>query len=294
MFRIVVDPDAGPCMGVKRAIEMAETELARSNQLYCVGEILHNTREMDRLVSLGLQTITPSGIGSLPGERIMFRSHGEPPETYQKARHAGAEILDATCPVVTQLQLLVRKSWLEMKKVNGTAVIFGKPDHPEVISLLGFADGKAQVINGINEAGLIDINRPVVLLSQTTMNRKEYHSLVKKIRHRMISCSIHADNLRVHDTICKKVSAREKGLKDFCRKHDLIIFVGGKHSSNSRYLFGTCHQVNRNSHWIEEPGEVESSWAANNSKTGITGGNSTPIWILNEVAATLQNMRQCI
>jgi len=276
-LQITVDPDAGFCFGVRDAIQKAEDILLEGEELFCVGQIVHNDEEVERLEKLGLKTIDLNGLKSLRNKKIMFRAHGEPPSSYEIAEKNKNEIIDATCPVVLKLQQRVKTTVNDNKKV----LIYGKKDHPEIIGLLGQGDDSIIVAKSIQEIPLKDLPKRITLYSQTTSDTEKYQELI----HFLESAGIEVDT---NKTICGQVSGRRSKLEEFCKNYDKIIFVAGKNSSNGKVLFAICKNMNPKSFYISSPDELSKEWFLQNEKVGITGGTSTPIWLMEKVKIILK------
>ncbi len=285
-----IDPFAGFCFGVKQAIEIAETELKKNEELYCHGEIVHNEEEIQRLTNSGLHTLTNSLLPNSTNSKIMFRAHGEPPSSYEQANKNETEIIDATCPVVLKFQEKVKKAWKEMQTINGQVVIFGKKIHPEIIGLVGQTDGKAIVIEDSGDLNKLDFQRPIRLFVQTTKNKDDYDKIISIINEKIEKENGDIANFRNYNTICGQVSQRIPKLKTFCRNHEVIIFVSGKNSSNGRQLFSICQNENPNSHMVSNENEINSAWFLNIKTVGITGATSTPSWLMERVAQYLSKI----
>ncbi len=284
--KVEIDPRSGFCFGVVTAIRKAEEELLRGGPLYCLGDIVHNSDEVERLRRRGLVTITHSDLDSLPrGARVLLRAHGEPPSTYAMARERDLTLIDATCPVVLRLQQRIREASAEAPE--GTQiVIYGKHGHAEVNGLVGQTSGRAIVVESVEELDKVDFSRPVVLFSQTTKS-------IDGMRH--LSRTI-ADSLAPgvtftsHDTICRQVASRAGGLREFARAHDVVLFVAGAKSSNGRALYRECHSVNPDTHLVANRSAIEPAWLAGACSIGICGATSTPSWLMEEVAARVTQL----
>lgn len=274
MVKIEIDSGSGFCFGVTTAIKKAEEKLAEGEVLYCLGDIVHNGKECERLRKLGLVTINHDDLRRLHGVKVLLRAHGEPPETYELARRNGIEIIDATCPVVLQLQRRIKRKYDSCP--DAQIVIFGKPGHAEVLGLVGQTDGRAIVIANIDDLSRLDYNRDIYLYSQTTKSLDEFHRIIDYIQ-------VHISPLAKfgsYDTICRQVANRMPNISAFARRHDLILFVCGRKSSNGKVLFDECLGVNANSHLIEGPDEIDESWLDGVQTIGICGATSTPKWLM--------------
>lgn len=290
-MKVQIDPSAGFCFGVANAIEKSETEISRSGSILCLGEIVHNPSELKRLKDMGLSTIDISEFEKHKNQTILFRAHGEPPESYQKAENENLAVIDATCPIVLKLQERIQKACKKAEEKNGKVILFGKKNHPEILGLIGHSKGKAKLVATPDDLSELDLSKPVFLFSQTTANPYEFDQLVLALREKM-SAHFPAENLplEVHNSICKKVTGRVPVLEKFARENEVIVFVGGKKSSNGRFLFEICKKNNPNSYMVEDEEEIDPSWFLNAKTIGISGATSTPVWLLEKIAAQLINI----
>ena len=272
---IEIDAGSGFCFGVTTAIKKAEEELASGQTLYCLGDIVHNGMECDRLRQMGLVTINHQQMEQLHNVKVLLRAHGEPPETYELAHRNIIEIIDATCPVVLQLQKRIKERW---KEHTAQIVIFGKKGHAEVLGLVGQTEGNAIVIENVDEVMRLDFSRDIYLFSQTTKSLDEFHRIIDYIQSHIAPTA----NFKSFDTICRSVANRMPSITQFAARHDLILFVCGRKSSNGRVLFNECLRVNPNSHQIEGPDEIDRSWLKDIHSVGICGATSTPKWLMEQ------------
>ena len=282
MIRIEIDKDSGFCNGVVSAIRKAEDELDRTGTLYCLGDIVHNSDEVERLRQRGLVTITHDELSKLHGVKVLLRAHGEPPSTYEIARQNDITIIDATCPVVLHLQKRIRESY-DSRSGNETIVIYGKRGHAEVNGLVGQTNGEAIVVEDITGLDKLNYDNDIVLYSQTTKSLQGLSEMISAIDSKKSP----GTTFRYYDTICRQVANRVPKLREFASAHDLILFVSGKKSSNGKILFGECAEVNPNTHLISNPGEIEPSWLTGVASVGICGATSTPRWLMENVRERL-------
>ncbi len=273
---IEIDNGSGFCFGVTTAIHKAEEELAAGTRLYCLGDIVHNGMECERLRRMGLVTINHDEMSRLHGVKVLLRAHGEPPETYEMARRNNIEIIDATCPVVLQLQRRIKQKY--DSNPDAQIVIFGKPGHAEVLGLVGQTNGRAIVVADLDGVKSLDFTRDIFLYSQTTKSLDEFHRIIDYIQQHIAPEA----TFKSFDTICRQVANRMPNISSFARRHDLILFVCGRKSSNGRVLFNECKSVNPNSHLIEGPDEIDPSWLKGVDTVGICGATSTPKWLMEE------------
>ena len=283
-IQVTIDPGSGFCFGVTTAINKAEEELARGGKLYCLGDIVHNNEEVNRLHAMGMDTITHTQLDDLSDARVLLRAHGEPPETYTTARRNNIEIIDATCPVVLQLQRRVKECYDHSDNAV-QIVIYGKRGHAEVNGLVGQTDGNAIVIEHTDEIDCLDFTRDIALFSQTTKSIEGLKAMSEAISKRLVSPA----RLTCHDTICRQVANRVERLKEFARSHDLILFVSGSKSSNGRILYNECLQVNTNTHMVSSEKDLDSEWLTGVSSVGVCGATSTPRWLMERVKDTVLN-----
>ena len=279
MTKVEIDEGSGFCFGVVTAIRKAEEELAKGGTLYCLGDIVHNSREVGRLRNLGLITIGHEEFEHLHNAKVLLRAHGEPPETYETARRNHIEIIDATCPVVLRLQRKIKQEYDTGDGEGKQIVIYGKNGHAEVLGLVGQTCGRAIVIEKLEEAKKLDFSRSICLYSQTTKSLDEFRLIVQYIKEHI------APNVsfEYYDTICRQVANRIPNIRTFAAAHDLIFFVSGKKSSNGKMLFSECQKVNPNSHLIDNVAEIDESLLHNVRSIGICGATSTPKWLMEEV-----------
>ncbi|MGQ9819189.1 MAG: 4-hydroxy-3-methylbut-2-enyl diphosphate reductase [Candidatus Kapaibacteriales bacterium] len=286
-MEIIIDSNSGFCWGVVRTIEIAEDTLEKynGNDVYILGQIIHNPKEVQRLESKGLKTITHNQLKDLAGKnaKVLIRAHGEPPSTYELANKIGVELIDATCPLVTALQNRVAKFYSEGYQI----IIFGKREHPEIIGLRGVCNDECIIIKSPDEIDeRIDFQKKTILLSQTTMDKHIFKEIRKKLEERIkeiYSFEDYKTQLVVKDTLCRAVFGREENLKQFASSVDVVLFVAGKNSSNGQSLFKICKEMNPNSYFIEDFNEIQFIWFKDANKIGITGATSTPLWCMEQI-----------
>ena len=271
-MKVTIDPFSGFCFGVVRAIGEAEEALKRREVVYCLGDIVHNRVEVQRLENMGLKTISHQDIANLGGQTMLIRAHGEPPHTYELANSVGIEVIDATCPVVARLQRMV--------------VLLGKRGHAEVIGLTGQVGDDVVVVERLEDLDGLNYMQPIYLLSQTTQSIELFESIAEHIRERMTD----GVEFVVNDTICRRVAGREQGLKEFSKSVDVVLFVCGKKSSNGRVLSDVCRSANSSCYNIEEASEIKAEWFEGVESVGICGATSTPRWLMEDVAQAVAMM----
>lgn len=290
---VTIDENSGFCFGVTTAIETAERELQKGT-LFCLGDIVHNGQEVKRLDKLGLETIDYDDLRTLRNVRVLLRAHGEPPSTYRIAKQNNIEIIDASCPVVLNLQKRIREKYqtIHGKNTGAQIVIFGKKGHAEVIGLEGQTNNTAIVIESISQLHQLDFTRPIYLFSQTTKSVEEFQQIVAEIKQRKIENDTSEVVFEYHDTICRNVANRVKRLQDFARGNDVVIFVGGQKSSNAKVLFQNCMEVNSCTVFVSSEADLTSEilqqcHAA--EKVGICGATSTPKWLMERIKQHIEH-----
>ena len=278
MVRVDIDVNSGFCFGVRRAIATLESHLQEGENLYCVGDIVHNEMEIERLRRKGLKVIEASELGTLHGASVLFRAHGEPPSSYETVERNGLQLTDATCPVVLKLQQHIREAYARMKAVGGQVVLFGKKGHAEVIGLMGQTGGECVLVEDEADICKVDPQKPVEVFAQTTKNPQKYAHIVELIRQRT------RGSVTVNDTICKQMAGRADKIPQFASSHDMIVFVGGAKSSNSKVLFDICLGINSNSYFVTTEDDVRREWLTPEvGSVGIMGATSTPLWLMERV-----------
>lgn len=292
-MEVTIDSKSGYCFGVEYAIQMAEDELNSSGNLYCLGDIVHNDKEVERLENLGLKVIDREDLQDLHDAKVLIRAHGEPPETYKLALDNNIELIDASCPVVLKLQNRVRNSFDKAVDKEGQLVIFGKPGHAEVIGLSGQTNQEAIVVFQDEDLEKIDFEKPVTLYSQTTKSTKAFYEMGEKIKNAIEKRNPGADleeHFELNDSICRQVSNREPQLKVFSKDQDVIVFVAGQKSSNGKALYSVCKAENERSYYIQGPEDVDPGWFQPNDKVGICGATSTPMWLMEDVSKAIERL----
>jgi len=287
-MRIVeIDKDSGFCFGVVNAIENAEKELAQEGELFCLGDIVHNSQEVNRLKVKGLRTINHEDLESLHSRKVLLRAHGEPPSTYELAGRNDITIIDATCKVVLQLQKKIQRQYQASDMSNSQIVIYGKIGHAEVNGLVGQTEGKAIVVEKPEDLDQLDYAKNIYLFSQTTMSVENFRRIVDEIKTR-----IHPDcTFKYFDTICRQVANRIPNIRVFAAKHDLVLFVAGKKSSNGKVLLEEARSANANTFLISAPEEIDPVWMNDVHSVGICGATSTPKWLMEEIAETVRRIK---
>nr|WP_320036603.1 4-hydroxy-3-methylbut-2-enyl diphosphate reductase [uncultured Bacteroides sp.] len=286
MVRVEIDKGSGFCFGVVTAIKKAEEELTKGETLYCLGDIVHNSKEVERLKEMGLITINHDEFKELHNAKVLLRAHGEPPETYSIAKENNIEIIDATCPVVLKLQQRIKQQYGTQESTNNQIVIYGKNGHAEVLGLVGQTSGEAIVIEKLEEVKKLDFSKNIRLYSQTTKSLDEFEKIVEYIKEHISPEA----SFEFYDTICRQVANRMPHIRTFAASHDLIFFVCGKKSSNGKVLFNECYKVNPNSHLIDSPDEIDPQLLQGVQSIGICGATSTPKWLMEEVQAYINQI----
>lgn len=279
MIKIEIDSGSGFCFGVTTAIQKAEEELAKGNMLYCLGDIVHNGQECERLKRMGLITINHEEFAQLHNVKVLLRAHGEPPETYELAKKNNIEIIDATCPVVLRLQQRIKREFDNTAdSSNKQIVIYGKNGHAEVLGLVGQTRGQAIVIENLSEVNRLDFSKDIRLYSQTTKSLDEFRQIVAYIKEHISPEA----SFEYYDTICRQVANRMPNIQTFAASHDLVFFVCGRKSSNGKILFQECKKVNPNTFLIDQPEEIDRKMLDGATSIGICGATSTPKWLMEE------------
>ncbi len=278
MAIIEIDKESGFCFGVVTAIRKAEEQLEAGGRLYCLGDIVHNSDEVERLRGKGLETITHEEMAALRGARVLLRAHGEPPSTYRLARERDIDIIDATCPVVLKLQQRVKAAY-DRPGARPQIVIYGKLGHAEVNGLVGQTDGQAIVVESVDDLGKIDYGRDIALFSQTTKSLEGFSRIIAEIERRKSP----ETTFEHYDTICRSVSGRVDRLRSFAAAHEVVLFVAGTKSSNGRILYDQCRAVNPRTYLIANASHLQPQWIEGAASVGICGATSTPLWLMEQV-----------
>jgi len=289
-MKVIIDKNSGYCFGVEFAIQMAEDELAQGQQLYCLGDIVHNRMEVERLHQRGLRIIDREQLAGLRDTKVLIRAHGEPPETYQLALENNLELIDASCPVVLKLQNRVKHAFDASVRQHGQIVIYGQPGHAEVAGLAGQTGNRAIIVMTEADLDQIDFARPVTLFSQTTKSTAGFYKMKALMEARIAAAGGDLQSFDANDSICRQVSNREPALAQFAAEHDVVLFVSGRKSSNGKALFSVVNAVNPRSYFIENETEVDEAWLAGAQSVGICGATSTPLWLMQQVAARVESV----
>lgn len=288
-MKIEIDQGSGFCFGVTRAIGKAEEELAKEEQLYCLGDIVHNGKECDRLQQLGLVTINHEQLRDIHDAKVLLRAHGEPPSTYALADDQCINLIDATCPVVLHLQERIKKEYDADREHKKQIVIFGKNGHAEVIGLVGQTEETAIIIESAEDVKKLDFNRDICLYSQTTMPLDEFRKIVDYVQQHISPEA----TFTYYDTICRQVANRMPNIRNFALRHDVVLFVCGKKSSNGRVLFNECREANPRSYMIDTASEIDAQWLQGCESIGICGATSTPKWLMEECKIRIEELLGC-
>lgn len=293
-MNVTIDKSAGFCWGVIRTIDIAESELEQKREgenLYVLGDIIHNPMEVERLANQGLRTIHHNDLPNIKNGKVLIRAHGEPPSTFEIAKQYGVELVDATCPVVWKVQERIRKFYQQGYQI----VIYGKKDHAEVIGLVGQTNNEAIVIKSIDEIEKLDLNRKTVLFSQTTMDKKTFHQLKEEFQKRIKELIVdtfdeEAREFHAKDTICGQVFGRDKKLQEFAQQNQIMVFVAGRNSSNGKVLFKICEAANPRTYFVETESELQPEWLEGVETVGISSATSTPQWLMEKVKKRIEEM----
>lgn len=282
---VEIDEKSGFCFGVQNAVEIAEKALLKGEKVFSLGPIVHNDREVERLSALGLVSIDHDKFRKLRDCKVLIRAHGEPPETYIEAEKNNITIIEATCPIVKKLQSRIKETWEEIRAHKGQIVIFGKPGHAEVVGLMGQTLNEGILVSNPEDLEKIDVTKPVWLFAQTTMSIRDYDNFASLIRAGMKEKGIIDPEklLHISKTICGQVSNREPHLKAFAKKHDIVIFVSGRESSNGKMLYSVCRNINPETYFVSSIDEINRTWFKGKNSAGICGATSTPKWLIEKV-----------
>jgi 4-hydroxy-3-methylbut-2-enyl diphosphate reductase len=292
-MKISIDRNSGYCFGVEYAINMAEIELEASGKLFCLGDIVHNRMEVERLAALGLEVIDKEKLKSLHDCKVLIRAHGEPPETYRIAQENNIDLIDASCPVVLKLQNRVKHEFDRISGKGGQMIIYGQKGHAEVIGLNGQIQNQARVVSSLEELEELPLDGPVTLFSQTTKSTAGFKKIKEKIEEKLLVSHTEeeiAELFDANDSICRQVSNREPQLREFAAEYEVILFVSGKKSSNGKALFSVCESLNPRSYFIENETEIDIAWLENAQSVGICGATSTPLWLMQNVAKKVEEI----
>jgi 4-hydroxy-3-methylbut-2-enyl diphosphate reductase len=289
-MKVTIDKYSGFCFGVVYAIEMAESILEKEGVLYCLGDIVHNNKEVERLTDMGLKIINNSDLKNYSNCKVLIRAHGEPPSTYNIALKNNIELLDASCPVVLKLQHQIKEGYEDIKKIDGQVIIFGKEGHAEVTGLLGQTKNNAIIVTTVEDLEKVDFSKSIYIYSQTTKSPKAYKAITDLISKRVSLAKGNNIKYIVHDTLCRQVSGREPQLKNFSKENDVIIFVSGQKSSNGKMLYQSCRAENPNSYFISDINEINIEWFSPSDSVGICGATSTPRWLMEKVQNAIVNI----
>jgi 4-hydroxy-3-methylbut-2-en-1-yl diphosphate reductase len=290
-MQIEIDSDSGFCYGVVKTIQLAEDTLKEGGPVYCLGEIVHNEEEVERLKSAGLIIINREDLKNIKNSKVLIRAHGEAPETYKRITAQSNTLKEGTCPIVLQLQKKIHAAFEEMKNTGGQVVIYGKKDHAEVIGLRGQTDNTAIIISNENDLDQINFSKPIALFAQTTQSLDGFEEISNAIgQHMLKHFPLNRVPLKITDSICRHVAKRGEHLARFSQKFDVIVFVSGTNSSNGKVLFETCRQKNPNTYWVPNADKVKREWFLNARSVGICGATSTPRWLMEKVAKQINTL----
>ncbi|HOY37976.1 MAG: 4-hydroxy-3-methylbut-2-enyl diphosphate reductase [Bacteroidales bacterium] len=290
---IEIDRHSGFCPGVTNAIKMAELELEQNGVLYCLGDIVHNTIEVERLKKKGLIIIDYNRFQNLKDATVLIRAHGEPPETYNTAKKNNILLIDASCKVVLNLQRKIRQAEANGEK-GIQIVIYGKKQHAEVNGLVGQTHSKAIVVSEMQDLNLIDFSKPVFFFSQTTQSPEKYRDIIVEAKNRATRILGHHRNIEFLNSICPLVAKREPLIQKFATEHSIVLFVSDPKSSNGKMLYNLCSETNPRSYFVSGPEDIKPEWFKADDHVGICGATSTPLWLMEEVASCITNLAENI
>ncbi|WP_139924479.1 4-hydroxy-3-methylbut-2-enyl diphosphate reductase [Hymenobacter sp. DG01] len=291
-MNVTIDKNSGYCFGVEFAIQMAEDELGNQETLYCLGDIVHNRMEVERLHALGLRIIDREQLAELHDAKVLIRAHGEPPETYELALRNNIELIDASCPVVLKLQNRVKHAFDATTRQDGQIVIYGQPGHAEVIGLTGQTRNQALIVMTEQDLDQVDFSRPVTLFSQTTKSTAGFYHMKEVIENRIKAAGGSLEAFDANDSICRQVSNREPALAKFAQQHDVVVFVSGRKSSNGKALFSVVNKTNQRSYFVENEEELSEEWFQGAESVGICGATSTPMWLMQRVKNRIEEVAE--
>ena len=289
-MNVIIDKNSGYCFGVEFAIQMAEDELAQQETLYCLGDIVHNRMEVERLHALGLRIIDREQLETIHDAKVLIRAHGEPPATYELALRNNLELIDASCPVVLKLQNRVKHAFDASNRQQGQIVIYGQPGHAEVAGLTGQTRNQAIIVMTEDDLDQVDFARPVTLFSQTTKSTAGFYHMKAVIEDRIRAAGGSLDAFDANDSICRQVSNREPALAVFAQQHDVVVFVSGRKSSNGKALFSVVNRTNSRSYFVENEQELDEEWFQGAESVGICGATSTPMWLMQRVKERIEEV----
>ncbi|MCG8697526.1 MAG: 4-hydroxy-3-methylbut-2-enyl diphosphate reductase [Bacteroidales bacterium] len=283
---VTIDEKSGFCFGVREAIKKAEELVGYGDEVFCLGDIVHNDEEVHRLEHMGLKTIQKNEYFKLKDCKVLIRAHGEPPAVYEYAANNNIELINGTCPVVLKLQQKIKTAYENSNQV----VVFGKPEHPEVIGLVGQTNYTATVVSTIEEAKKVNVEKDVSLFSQTTMDKKKYQQVSEIVEKKIEQggCA----NISISQSICGQVANRGPWLEQFAVKFDAVVFVGGKKSSNSKVLFQHCLKVNPQTYFVTSVNELDELSLEEFNNVGVCGATSTPGWLMENIAKAIEEKYQ--
>ncbi|MBN2236389.1 MAG: 4-hydroxy-3-methylbut-2-enyl diphosphate reductase [Bacteroidales bacterium] len=287
---ISIDPGAGPCFGVQRAIHLAEGLLSKTNPLACLGDLIHNEQELNRLKEKGLKVVSHCQIVEQSGSDLLVRAHGEPPSTYRIAEAHQVNLVDATCPIVKQLQEKIKEASERMEIENGQVLLFGDLNHAEVAGLKGYSKGRFSIIRSVEDLENIRVDRPSVFFSQTTKYTSEYHKIVEVFKEIRAKENANHYFLEVVDSQCHFVAKRDKQLIEFLKENEVLIFVSGSNSSNGNYLYKVAKRHLERAYFISTPTEINLNWIRGAKSIGISGATSTPYWQLELTKSRIKEL----
>ncbi|TCK04624.1 4-hydroxy-3-methylbut-2-enyl diphosphate reductase [Phorcysia thermohydrogeniphila] len=275
-MKIRVAKSAGFCWGVKRAVNIAvEAAKKGKGKAYCLGELIHNKREIERLKALGMDFVEDMEALET-GNTVIIRSHGVAPQVFNYLKEKGLEIVDATCPFVKEIHDKVTK----LEKEGYPVLILGNPKHPEVRGIAGHIKDPI-IVNSLEELEELPQFSKLGVVCQTTLNMDFFRKAVSLL-------ALKAKELKVYNTICKATTVRQKETRELASQVDVMLIVGGKNSSNTTKLYQISKSVNERSYHIESKEEIDPSWFEGAEVVGVTAGASTPQWVIDEVVDYLR------
>jgi 4-hydroxy-3-methylbut-2-en-1-yl diphosphate reductase len=271
----------GFCFGVQRAIGILEKIARERGGVETLGEVVHNAGVLRQLAEQGVNSA--GDIGAIQGGSVVTSSHGVGPETEEKIKQRGIEIISTTCPFVRRAQMTARR----LAESGFTVIVFGDAAHPEVKGILGWAQGKGIATRDVAAvASLQPLPRRIGVLSQTTQIPAQFIAFAREV----IGAALRKDSeIRIIDTICHDIRERQETARALAGEVDLMLVIGGHNSANTRHLAELCARSTE-THHIESAAEIRPEWLAGKSSIGVTGGASTPESTVAEVMEKLEEM----
>ncbi|ADU97648.1 4-hydroxy-3-methylbut-2-enyl diphosphate reductase [Thermovibrio ammonificans] len=276
-MEIKVAKSAGFCWGVKRAVNMAVEALEKDGRAYCLGELIHNRREIERLRKLGMDFIEDMDAVK-KGDTVVIRSHGVAPSVIEFLKGRGARVVDATCPFVKD----VHEKAMKLEREGYPVLILGNPKHPEVIGIAGHLK-EPIIASTVEEVEALPKMPRLGVVCQTTLNLNFFKEAISLL-------ALKVKELKVYNTICSATSIRQRETRKLAGQVDVMLIIGGKNSSNTTKLYQISKSVNPRSYHVESKDEIDPAWFEGAKSVGITAGASTPAWVIDEVVQFVKDL----